>query len=111
MGRGIEMRQKALTIVAAKGTTKIIEYEVGETDGPGYIPNWFIGVILLLRDEIEEDEKIVAHNGVIKIVKKTPVDRFLDWIKDLKRGSGGELHTYGSSMPPVREEGAIPRAS
>jgi hypothetical protein len=111
MGTGIEMQQKALTIVAAKGTTKIIEYEVSDTDGPGSIPNWFIGVILLLRDEIEEDEKIVVHNGVIKIVKKTPVDRFLDWIKDLKRGSGGELNSYGSSMPPVREEGAIPRAS
>jgi len=110
MATGIEMRQKALTIVAAKGTTKVIEYEVSDTDGPGSIPNWFIGVILLLRDEIGDDEKIVVHNGVIKIAKKTTVDRFLDWIKDLKRGSGGELPSYNTSMPPVSEGGAVPRA-
>ncbi len=108
---GIEIQEKAIRIVAAKGTTKIIEYEESGTDGPGSIPNWFIGVILLLRDEIEEDEKIVIHDGVIRIVKKTPVDRFLDRVKGLKRGSGGELHSYQSPMPPVKEREALPRAS
>ncbi len=48
---------------------------------PGNIPGWFQGLILLLRDEIRNDEKIVIQNGIIKIADKTPIDKFLEWVK------------------------------
>ncbi len=99
----VEVQEKVIRIVAAKGTTRIIEYEVNDADGPGFIPNWFIGVVLLLRDEIEDDEKIVIHEGVIKIVKKTPIDKFLEWVKSLKWNIGEVTPGYDLSCDrPVK---------
>lgn len=73
-----------LRIVAARGSSKVVEYEVRESAEPGSIPNWFMGVVLLLRDEIQEDEKIVVHDKIIKIVKKSPLDKLVDWVRRVK---------------------------
>lgn len=78
------IRAEVIKIVAARKSTDIIEYEVRDFAEPGSVPNWFLGVILLLRDEIQEDEKIVVQNRIIKIVKKTAMDKFLDWVRGLR---------------------------
>ena len=70
-----------IKIAAGKGPSKVAEYTVREYPEPGSIPNWFMGVIFLLKDEIQSDEKIVIHEGVIKIVKKTAIDKLVDWVK------------------------------
>lgn len=77
----VEIKSDVIRIVAAKGATRLIEYEMKDPEEPGSVPGWFPGVILLLRDEIQDDEKIVVQDKVIKIVKKTPIDRFLDWVR------------------------------
>jgi hypothetical protein len=51
---------------------------------PGNIFKWFPAVILLLKDEFRNDEKMVVQDGVIKIVNKTSIDKFLEWMN----GSG-----------------------
>lgn len=80
-----------IRIVAARRSSKVVEYEVREFSEPGSIPNWFMGVVLLLRDEIQEDEKIVVHDKVIRIVKKTPLDRLVDWVRRFKsQGADGD---------------------
>ncbi|MBI2413906.1 MAG: hypothetical protein HYV24_11950 [Deltaproteobacteria bacterium] len=79
-----------IRIVAAGRSSKVVEYEVREFSEPGSIPNWFMGVVLLLRDEIQEDEKIVVHDKIIKIVKKTPLDRLVDWVRRFKTHGEGE---------------------
>jgi hypothetical protein len=78
-------REQALKIAAGKGPTKAVEYTVREYPEPGSIPNWFMGVIFLLKDEIQPDEKIVIQEGIIKIVKKTAIDRLVDWVKGSKK--------------------------
>lgn len=69
----VEIKSDVIRIVAAKGTTRVIEYEMKDPEEPGSVPNWFPGVILLLRDEIQDDEKIVVEDKVVKIVKKTTI--------------------------------------
>ena len=81
---------EVLRIVAAKGNARVQEYDVRENAEPGSVPNWFLGVILLLRDEIQEDEKIVVHDGIIRIVKKTSIDKFLDWVKGIRSTQGAD---------------------
>ncbi len=99
MKDAIEMRPGAIRIVAAKGGMCVIEYEVRETEEPGSVPNWFPGVILLLRDEIEDDEKIIVEAGIIRIAKKTAMDRFLDWVRG-RRGAGqGPGNAQGADRP------------
>jgi len=82
------VREQVLKIAAGKGPLKVAEYTVREYPEPGSIPNWFMGVIFLLKDEIQPDEKIVVHDGVIKIVKKTAVDRFIEWVRGAKKPDG-----------------------
>ncbi len=108
MGPRVDAR-KAAMIAAARGTVRGFEYETIGSGSPGDIPNWLIGVIFLIRDEIEDCEKIVIEDGVIKIVRKTSIERFMDWITR-KRSSGGVLHCYHSSLLPSKKE-ALPRAS
>jgi len=84
----IEIKSDVIRIIAEKGDARVIEYEMKDPEEPGNVPNWFPGVILLLRDEIQDDEKIVVQDKVIKIVKKTPVDRFLDWVRRRRPSEG-----------------------
>ena len=77
----VVVRERVIKIVAGKGSSKIAEYAVREYPEPGSIPNWFMGVIFLLKDEIQPDEKIVIHEGVIQIAKKTAIDKLVDWVK------------------------------
>jgi hypothetical protein len=79
------VREQVLKIVASKGTFKAVEYTVREYPEPGSIPNWFMGVILLLKDEIQPDEKIVIHDGIISIAKKTAIDKLVEWVKGSKK--------------------------
>lgn len=79
------VREQVLKIVAGRGPAKVVEYTVREYPEPGSIPNWFMGVIFLLKDEIQPDEKIAIQDGVIKIVKKTAIDRFVDWVRRSKK--------------------------
>ena len=74
------VREQVLKIAAGKGPSRVAEYTVREYPEPGSIPNWFMGVIFLLKDEIQPDEKIVIHEGVIKIVKKTAIDKLVEWV-------------------------------
>lgn len=84
------VREQVLKIAAGKVPSKIAEYTVREYSEPGSIPNWFMGVIFLLKDEIQPDEKIVIHDGVIKIVKKTAVDRLIEWVRGAKKTDGAD---------------------
>lgn len=77
--------EQVLKITAGKGPSKVPEYTVREYPEPGSIPNWFMGVIFLLKDEIQPDEKIVIQDGVIKIAKKTAIDKFVEWVKGTKK--------------------------
>jgi len=72
--------ENVLKIAAGRGPSRFAEYTVREYPEPGSIPNWFMGVIFLLKDEIQSDEKIVIQDGVIKIVKKTAIDKFVEWV-------------------------------
>lgn len=74
-----------LKIAAGRGPHRVAEYTVREYPEPGSIPNWFMGVIFLLKDEIQPDEKIVIHDGVIKIAKKTAIDKFVEWVRGSKK--------------------------
>lgn len=78
------MRAEVIRIVAARGNSRVLEYTVREFAEPGSIPNWFPGVLLLLKEEIQDDEKIVFHEGIIRIVKKTAMDRLVDWLRKKK---------------------------
>lgn len=75
------VREQVIKIAAGRGPARVVEYTVREYPEPGSIPNWFMGVIFLLKDEIQSDEKIVIQDGVIKIAKKTALDKFVDWVK------------------------------
>ncbi len=88
----VEIKPDVIKIVAAKGTARVIEYEMKDPEEPGNVPNWFPGVILLLRDEINDDEKIVVQDKIIKIIKKTTIDRFLDWVKGRRAASTNEMN-------------------
>lgn len=77
--------ENVLKIAAGRGPSRVAEYTVREYPEPGSIPNWFMGVIFLLKNEIEPDEKIVIQDGVIKIVKKTAIDKFVEWVKRSKK--------------------------
>lgn len=79
------VREQVLKIAAGRGPAKVAEYTVRDYPEPGSIPNWFMGVIFLLKDEIQPDEKIVIQDGVIKIAKKTTIDKFVDWVKGSKK--------------------------
>jgi hypothetical protein len=87
----VEIKSDVIRIIAEKSAARVIEFEMKDPDEPGNVPNWFPGVILLLRDEIQDDEKIVVQNRVIKIVKKSPVDRVLDWIKGRRSSEGTDI--------------------
>lgn len=77
--------ENVLKIAAGKGPSRVAEYTVREYPEPGSIPNWFMGVIFLLKNEIEPDEKIVIQDGVIKIAKKTAIDKFVEWVRRSKK--------------------------
>lgn len=81
------VREQVLKIAAGRGPSKVPEYTVREYPEPGSIPNWFMGVIFLLKDEIQPDEKIVIQDGVIQIAKKTAIDKLMDWVKGSKKGA------------------------
>lgn len=79
------VRDEVLRIAAGRGPARFAEYTVREYPEPGSIPNWFMGVIFLLKDEIGPDEKIVIQEGVIKIARKTAIDKLLDWVRRQKK--------------------------
>lgn len=78
-------REQVIRIAAGTGPSRAMEYTVREYPEPGSIPNWFMGVVFLLKDEIQPDEKIVIQGGVIKIAKKTAIDKFVDWVRGSKK--------------------------
>ncbi|MBI5642272.1 MAG: hypothetical protein HY954_02230 [Deltaproteobacteria bacterium] len=96
----VRVKEEVIKIAAARGPNRVVEYEVREFAEPGSIPSWFPSVILLLRDEIQEDEKIIVQDKVIRIVKKTPIDRFFEWVKGRKPQNSGEADNGKSEKEP-----------
>lgn len=91
--------ERVIKIAAGKGPARVLEYTVREYPEPGSIPNWFMGVIFLLKDEIQPDEKIVIQDGVIKIAKKTALDKLVDWVKRSKKAHGLEEGAQHDKAP------------
>ena len=70
-----------ITATTVGRSTCMPSYETRKPTEKGDIPNHLLATILFLKKDLKPNEKIVIKNGIINVIEKSMLDRFIDKIK------------------------------